>query len=329
MTGSFSFSVSNKDIEFRISIRRNVTVIRGEGGTGKTLLCKMIDASKKKGSGVHLNAYQFEVRTLTTVDFYDEIMLRHEHENIIYVIDEDEDFVRSSAFAEQVKNTGSYVILITRDNLKCLPCSIHEVYTLSTEYDSISSRSIRTLAPLFPSDTYGDINLQFETVITEDLCAGKQFFNRVYSADNVVSAKSKDNIYNVLAKQSDTCLVIADGAAFGFLLQDILTYISQHRILIILKESFEYVILKSGILSSYIPVSLNLENPIVDAKQFLTWEQFYTHVLETITEGTLFSYNKEHLPGVYTTDTNISKILNVYGINRKIALEEKTSIFDY
>lgn len=157
MKGKYHFSVLNSSVEFRITLNRNITVLQGDVGTGKSVLCSMIQDSKKAGSGVRLQAYQLEVRTLSVDAFNDGVMLLHKHQNIIYVIDEDEQFVRSSEFAEQVKSTGSYVLIITREKLSCLPCSTKEVYTIETSYDSVTNRKIKRLKSLYPQEFFGCI----------------------------------------------------------------------------------------------------------------------------------------------------------------------------
>lgn len=57
MKGIRKFQLSSKNILFDIELHRNVTVIRGDGATYKTLFCNMLRAAHVKGSGVHLRSY--------------------------------------------------------------------------------------------------------------------------------------------------------------------------------------------------------------------------------------------------------------------------------
>lgn len=312
MVGKYSFSVCSKKVEFQITLKRNVTVIRGDGGSGKTTLCEMINNSKKTGSGVHLKSYKLQVRVLDADSFNDGLMLMHKNEDIVFVIDEDESFIKSSEFAEQVQLTGCYVLLITRENLKCLPCSIHEIYQIESQEDLISNRVIKTMQQLYPEDIYGRLN-HADAIVTEDLRAGKQFFSRTCNTCAVIPAKSKDNILNLLTTLTDTnVVVVVDGAAFGFVIQDLLKYISGRSVMLYTFESFEYVLLKSGIVDSLIPADLNIDNPPVDSQLYLTWERYYTQLLERITQGTVYEYSKEQLAKVYTQPQNADRVYSVF-----------------
>lgn len=57
MKGIRKFQLSSKNILFDIELHRNVTVIRGDGATYKTMFCNMLRAAHVKGSGVHLRSY--------------------------------------------------------------------------------------------------------------------------------------------------------------------------------------------------------------------------------------------------------------------------------
>ena len=53
-------------------------------------------------------------------------------ETIIF-IEENNEFVFSKEFADFVKNSGNYFVLVNRSPLKMLPYSIHEIYEIITE----------------------------------------------------------------------------------------------------------------------------------------------------------------------------------------------------
>lgn len=42
MTGSFTVEVKNSDIAYKFVLHRNITVLRGDGASGKSLLCSLI-----------------------------------------------------------------------------------------------------------------------------------------------------------------------------------------------------------------------------------------------------------------------------------------------
>ena len=55
MIGPIDFTVTSKKYVFEIHLQRNVTVIRGDGATYKSLFCKYIEEAGLVGHGVHLN----------------------------------------------------------------------------------------------------------------------------------------------------------------------------------------------------------------------------------------------------------------------------------
>ncbi|MDE6961873.1 MAG: translation initiation factor 2, partial [Lachnospiraceae bacterium] len=118
----------------------------------------------------------------------------------------------------------------------------------------------------------------------------------------VVSAGGKSNIFAELMKRQDQeILVIADGAAFGPEMDRVMKLIRQkNRILLYLPESFEWLILSSGVVTEK---NLNrlLENPeeFIESSQYFSWERFFTDVLVSATKGTILQYSKRKLNEVY------------------------------
>ena len=116
-------------------------------------------------------------------------------------------------------------------------------------------------------------------------------------------------------KANQESIVIVDGAAFGFFLEDALALLATTKSYLIAKESFEYCILKSGIVDQVLPKNMSIDSPLVDSSKYLTWEHFYTDLLETVTKDTPLAYNKLTLNRAYLTDANMHRILSVYGLS--------------
>lgn len=128
---------------------------------------------------------------------------------------------------------------------------------------------------------------KIENIITEDSCSGYQFFAAVFGTAHMVSAEGNSNILPAIQKlmKGDT-LVIVDGAAFGAMIEDCLAYLNARhdlRVSVWLPESFEYLILKSGVARSPELVEI-LEEPAdyADSLQYESWEQFFTELLEYV-----------------------------------------------
>lgn len=94
-------------------------------------------------------------------------------------------------------------------------------------------------------------NNWIQNVVTEDSHSGYQFWSHAFIDSDVISSDGNGNLINQVKKlKSGDTLVIADGAAFGSLIEScISSFQSQtdRRISLWLPESFEYLILNSGI----------------------------------------------------------------------------------
>lgn len=61
MKGKYRIVVQNKRIRYDIEIKRNITIIRGDSATGKTVLVEMIREFQENGaaSGVELGSCRY------------------------------------------------------------------------------------------------------------------------------------------------------------------------------------------------------------------------------------------------------------------------------
>ena len=149
-------------------------------------------------------------------------------------------------------------------------------------------------------------------VITEDSNSGYECFNSIYNGI-CIPACGKSKIYKLLHEQNkENTIIIVDGAAFGSEIEKLYKYIESFKDNYVLyaPESFEYLILKSGIFS--ISQSIVEETfDYSDSKLFLSWEEFYTDYLEKISKGTIFQYSKSKLREEYKSSGSIDKIKSV------------------
>lgn len=93
-----------------------------------------------------------------------------------------------------------------------------------------------------------------DIVITEDSNSGYQFFTQVCK-DYDLSCESmngKSNVFHYLNMHgNEKILVIADGAAFGSEIDRVLRLIRERKnVALYLPESFEWMILSSGVLKN-------------------------------------------------------------------------------
>lgn len=157
-----------------------------------------------------------------------------EMKNSIIFIDEGNKFVSSVEFAEEVKRSDNYFVIITRETLETLPYSVDEIYGIrnSGKYGTLKN----VYNEMYKIYTNVNVNesVKVDYIITEDSKAGYQFFKEVYSSEHLqcISADGKSNIYKHLKKDKNV-LVVADGAAFGSEVEKIELYARQGYKLII------------------------------------------------------------------------------------------------
>lgn len=135
MKGSYHFRVKSKKTLFEFSIRRNITIIKGDSATGKTTLLHMLyeylRVGRESGYSVSTDAdYFVYLRKEVGRDWKDTLLPLTD---TIIFIEENNNFVFGEEFAEFVKTSGNYFVLVNRSPLKMLPYSIHEIYEIITD----------------------------------------------------------------------------------------------------------------------------------------------------------------------------------------------------
>ena len=316
MKGTYKIKISNSKVSFSLELERNITIICGNSATGKTTLIGLIRDYEQlgKASGVTIQCKK-PCRVLSNVDW--KYRLDAIHDSIVF-LDEGNEFVRSQDFAQAIRGTDNYYVIINRESLSQLPYSVNSILKLKT-----TSRKKVTYIRSYPeysnlAEPIEQIN-RMDEIITEDSNSGYDMFSRIAQDNGVscLSAQGKSNIFSFLANHSgDQILVIADGAAFGAELEKIykLQEVSTGKIRLYLPESFEWLLLKSGVLGNRTPHDI-LADPAahIESRDFFSWEQYFTALLVDLTRNTYLHYNKNRLNPVYLQPANIEKVLDAMG----------------
>lgn len=129
MTGSVSIRIKDSHSSYSFELKRNITILCGDSGKGKTTLYEMIADYNRygKSSSVKLTCN----RNVLAVDGTDWMGKIQSAKESVIVIDEDNRFIGSRDFAEAVKNSDNYYLLITRRRQEQLPVSVTEIYELT------------------------------------------------------------------------------------------------------------------------------------------------------------------------------------------------------
>lgn len=131
-----------------------------------------------------------------------------------------------------------------------------------------------------------------------------------------LSAGGKSNIHRCLEElKSQNTLVIADGAAFGAEMEKVYQYLLLHedKITLYLPESFEWIILKSGIIAADELEKILVDpSEYIDSEKYFSWEQYFTDLLIALTsqQEPYKHYSKRFLTAFYLQQANVQKILS-------------------
>ena len=313
MRGEHAVRVENRFVRYEFTIRRNLTVVRGDSATGKTQLVEMLleygDGSSESGVRLFCDKPCY----VLTDDRNWRLILADTKDTIVF-IDEEHEFITSQAFADTVKGSDNYYVLIPRNRLPMLPYSVEEIYGIhsSGRYKSLQqtyNTFYRLYGPSLPEEA-----VRPTRVVTEDSNAGYEFFSAIARCGEAscVSAGGSSKIFTRLKELPvDACtLIIADGAAFGPEIERVEKELRLHpNTYLYLPESFEWLILKSGLLDARELRDL-LEHPAeyIESSEFFSWERFFTAKLVDLTQGTYLQYQKKQLNKAYLTDKAVEKI---------------------
>lgn len=138
MKGKYTIKLQSNNVDYEITVERNITVIRGDSGTGKTTFVKKLESyvtNKIAGikSDIKLEC-KVDVDVITVRSRVDWEEFIRSHDNSILIFDEDfTKVMMSHTFAEYVLAGNNYFVLITREPLSHLPYSVNEIYKFESQ----------------------------------------------------------------------------------------------------------------------------------------------------------------------------------------------------
>lgn len=319
MKGIQHVIVSNRDAKFEFDLYRNITIVRGKSGTGKTTLYEMVaDYTRLNDkSGVNVSSPKNCVALIYS-DWKNQLI--NTNDSIVF-IDEGAEYLKSKDFAEAIRNTSNYYVIFNRENLYELPYSVEEIYEIKTsgKYHRFE-KYYRSKENHFYGKNKLPQKKHFDVLLTEDSKSGLQFYRNYFKDTGIqcFSSGSNSAIFKWLKEnKKKNILVVADGAAFGSEIDRVLKFASGKSIWLCLPESFEWLILNSGIIKEP-DVKLVLKNPSehVESAENFSWEIFFEKYLINITNGKYYQYSKSRLAEFYKSQSNAEKIISeIYADN--------------
>lgn len=313
MKGKHRVIVQNNRLHYEFEIKRNITIIRGDSATGKTTLINMLRQAENLGnsSGIEVSC-EVPCRVLEGPNW--KLILEHT-ENSIFFIDEENVFVRTVEFASCVRDSGNYFVLITRENLYGLPYSVEEIYGVHSAGKYQNTRKIyQRMYQIYSG--FQRLPVYPDKIIVEDSNSGYEFFHKIGQEKEIScqSAEGKSNIFSKLQSVGqETVCVIADGAAIGPEMNRLYEMAERKpNIVLYFPESFEWLILKSGLITDGdIKTILQEPEKYIESKEYFSWERYFTRLLIDRTKDTYLQYQKTKLNPVYLHNKIKQSIIRV------------------
>lgn len=156
MTGRYSITLSDDLVSFELWIERNLTMITGNSGTGKTHFVRLVDYANRKPYLVQKKIVSEGVaEDVPLVHISDAVWwekLCDTYHNSILVFDGADDFIVTDKekFTDKVKNSDNYFIIISRYLFPELPYSMKDLYEFVPVEDNGGERSSRTCVRAVP-----------------------------------------------------------------------------------------------------------------------------------------------------------------------------------
>lgn len=312
MHGEYKIRVKNSRNSYSFSLKRNLTILRGESGRGKTTLFDMIYEYNRygKNSGVSISCD----RELVAIEGDNWEADIERNSGKIIVIDEDSHFIRLKTFAEAVRGSDNYFLLITRNYLGQLPVSVEEIYVLTGAKNKKFKKVYSEIDGMYDNPGKRYLPFKPQVIITEDSGSGYQFFKKLADETGIlcIPACGKSNVFTVMNQYSEKdVVVIADGAAFGAEIGDVAKQQSMRprKIAIYLPESFEWIILSSGVIELSDPMKVTNAELFADSEKYMSWEQYFTKLLIDLTKDSSFQrYSKSKLSPFYHQERVVQRI---------------------
>ena len=302
MKGKRIISVSSRKAVYHLELERKISVIKGNSGTGKSSLIRLISEYLEYGkqSGVKISAdSSVSFVVLTNTSDWPEI-LSSAHDTILF-IDEDVRYLYSESFQKQLWKADCYAVIVSRSGLfTALPYSIFGIYELVTEKKGVNTTT--TMYRLYKEKSENSV---FDLILTEDSNSGFEMAKYAFEQESseVVSASGNASVFSVLQKLTQTyghICVNVDGAAFGSFIEPVLKLAEvRGNIRISAPESFEYVLLNLDEIKRHLSNDhgeLIRTYDFCDVQEYSSWEQYYEELLKQVTEKNFdFTYGKRKL----------------------------------
>lgn len=294
---SQTLEIKGKRINYLLEIQDRITIIRGDSGTGKTTMAKIIS---QKLRGIN-NGFEINTSFCLKEVLVDNIKYPDIDYNNLYILDEGS-LETSNQFANFVNKSISHFIIISRDRLPNIMYGFESIYEFYNDNGIIKLK--RKYEEL--NDQY--VNKQkLDKLIIDGSNSNYQFYNK-FKNINVMAYKSNSKISEMI-KDNDNIIVVFNNVAIGPYIENIYNISRNKNIYFLYPKSFEWLLLNSGIFrQSDIEDEMNYKLYF-----YINDEEYYTNVLTEVSSRVDIEdleYNKHKLSPWYLEDSRFNKVIN-------------------
>lgn len=190
MVGKHFVEINAKKYIANIYLERNITIVTGDSGTGKTSLIKLLDLIRKGNRRITMKA-SAEVYIMPDYIELDFDLLRQTFEKnykgFIIFIDENCNLINKKGFIEFIFGLDNYFVIITRDSMAQLPYAATSILTPDTTVsNTITITSFIQKYNVVTTATH----VSYDFIIFEDSGSGFDVYSKLFSE---INPKLKDN----------------------------------------------------------------------------------------------------------------------------------------
>lgn len=308
-----NISIKSPNINYELQIENKLTIITGLSATGKTTLINLINEYNSENNVSEVDS-ELPMYIINSNIWENPELFRYK---AFYFIDEDMEFLKTSKFFKNVMNSGGYFIVVGRNPEIFINYSVDSIYEFKL-YNGIHKMVNKYDIKDLPYKYYYE---HINGVINEDSGSGFEFYKYIIPLSHTSSRGNKGILK--LLEVEDSKMVILDRVGYGKWINTLLNNIesNNYNAILNLQNSFEYIILKSGILGNdlekfeLIESELKLNN--------INLEKIYFEMLIKISnKDKKTRYTKKYMNPWYLESNILNKLITTIQEDTGIDLSE-------
>lgn len=306
-------SIKSPNINYELQIENKLTIITGLSASGKTTLINLINEYNSENNVAEVDS-ELPMYIINSNIWENSELFRNK---AFYFIDEDMEFLKTPKFFKNIMNSSGYFIVVGRNPEIFINYSVDSIYELKLYngvHKMVNKYNIKDLA--YKYNQYSIIG-----VINEDSGSGFEFYKYIIPLNHISSMGNKGILK--LLEMEDSKIVILDRVRYGKWINTLINSIesNNYNVVLNLQNSFEYVILKSGVLGNDLE-KFNLMESELKLNNINLKKTYFDILIESSSKNKRTRYTKKYINPWYLDSTVINKIIDAIQGDTGINLNE-------